>query len=153
MSLEVQETTPPPDWLKDLVDNVQQNIEPISLMGQLGYRWLPPEHPVNVLGKWIVGVYPWPNEVRGGASDGAIVNPGFRIKLQSVLSLFSVVKDLVWIQPSVYNGGLEGPQLRIDGACGNNDVRFQLFAAAPSGEDASLVVDHVSGDWWPKESG
>ena len=153
MNLEVHKTIPPPVWLKELVDHVMQSIEPISLMGHLGYRWLSPDHEVNVLGKWIVGVYPCPNEVHGGASDGTIVYPGFKINIQSVLSKFSVVKDLVWIQPSVYNGGLEGPQLRIDGSCGSNNVRFQLFAAAPSGEDVSLVVDHASGDWWPKQSG
>ena len=153
MNLRVQEITPPPEWLKELVDHVMQNIEPISLMGHLGYRWLPPDHDVNVLGKWIIGVYPCPNEVRGGSSDGAIVHPGFKIKIQSVLSRFSDVKDMVWIQPTAYTGGLEGPQLRIEGKCGEHDVRFQLFAASPSGEDASLVIDHASGSWWPKEGG
>ena len=112
MNLEVHKTTPPPAWLKELVDHVMHSIEPISLMGHLGYRWLPPDHEVNVLGKWIIGVYPCPNEVHGGASDGTIVHPGFKINIQSVLSKFSVVKDLVWIQPSVYNGGLEGITIR-----------------------------------------
>lgn len=143
---------PAPDWILELIDKVQECVSPINVMGQLGYRWLPPEHDANVTKVWLLGVYPCSNELRGGHADGKIIHPGFEFELSSIVSKFSSVDNLVWIHPTVYNGGLEGPRLCIDGSYGKHNIRFQFFAVAPTDEDPSLVIDMASGDWWQKRS-
>lgn len=151
MTLQVNSVSPPPSWLLELVNKIHGWIEPITLMGQLGYRWLPPDHSVNASGVWVLGVYPCANELRGGRKDGTLINPGFRLDISSLLSGFSSIENMAWIHPTVYNGGLEGPRFCIEGIYGDHKLRFQIFAVAPTDEDASLIIDMASGDWWQKK--
>lgn len=151
MNLKVNGVDPAPDWLMELVHKAQKCIAPINIMGQLGYRWLSPDHEVNSSRLWLLGIYPCSNEVRGGRKDGTIINPGFELNISSLLSEFSSVDNLVWTHPTVYNGGLEGPRLCIDGIYKEHSLRFQFFAMAPMDEDPSLVIDMASGDWWQKK--
>jgi|TARA_R110002051_G_scaffold311058_2_gene384637 hypothetical protein len=151
MNLHVNEVSPPPEWLLELVNKVHNAIEPLSLMGQLGYRWLSPESSVNVSGVWVLGVYPCANEIRGGRKDGAIIHPGFRLNISSFLSGFSSIGNMAWIHPTVYNGSFEGPRLCVEGTYSEHKLRLQIFAVAPTDEDASLIIDMASGDWWQKQ--
>ena len=150
VSTHVGEILPPPDWLLELVNKVCDCMDPLSLMGQLGYRWLDPDNPVNVTGAWVLGVYPCSNELRGGQEDGALVHPGFRLNISSFLSGFSAVENMVWTHPTSYNSNLEGPRFCIEGTYSNHKLRFQIFAVAPADEDASLIIDTANGDWWQK---
>ena len=152
MNTQVTQVDPAPDWILDLVSKAQECLAPINVMGQLGYRWLPPDHEINSANVWVLGVYPCSNELRGGRTDGKIINPGFEFRLSSLLSEFSTVENLAWIHPTVYNGGLEGPRFCIDGSYGKHNIRFQFFAVAPTDEDPSLIIDMASGDWWQKRS-
>lgn len=152
MNLHVNEVSPPPEWLLALVNKIHECIEPITLMGQLGYRWLAPSNPINESGIWVLGVYPCANELRGGRKDGTLVNPGFRLNISSFLCGFSTIDNMAWMHPTVYNGGLEGPRICIEGTYGDHRLRFQIFAVAPADEDASLIIDMASGDWWQKKA-
>jgi hypothetical protein len=152
MSLHVNEVSPPPPWLLDLVNKVHEYIEPITLMGQLGYRWLSPENSVNESGVWVLGVYPCANELRGGPKDGTMINPGFRLDISPFLSGFSSIENMAWIHPAAYTGGLEGPRFCIEGTYSDHRLRLQIFAVAPADEDASLVIDMASGNWWQKKA-
>lgn len=139
-----------PSWLSDFCLALCNEFRPIDTVGQLGYRWLSPDSDVNTSQGWVLGVYACPTEISGGEADGDLFNPGFGVNLTNVLNLFESVADICWECPTKFNSGLEGPRIHIEGVLTGHKLRLQIFAVAPSDEEASIVLDALTGKSRPK---
>lgn len=146
----IAETDEMPSWLSDFCSVLSNEIWPIDTVGQLGYRWLHPDAPVNTSGRWVLGVYACPTEISGGVDDGDLFNPGFGVNLSEIINRFDFVEDVRWVCPTKFNSGLEGPRIHIEGVLTDHKLRLQIFAVAPSDEEASIVLDALTGKSRPK---
>ena len=139
-----------PKWIQVLVDRVLESIEPLNLMGPLGYRWIEPECELNPGSAWVIGLHPTPNEAYGGQHDGQKLFPGFALNITYLLQAFSDVGEVVWTSPAHYNGDLDGPEVSIKGYFSGYPVWLRIFTLPPADEEASLVVDLATGEFWDK---
>ena len=135
-----------PAWLEALLDAVAACLEPLNLMGPLGYQVKHPDHTANEFDGWQLDIYSTPNEIHRGEDDGAILYPGFRLHLTPLLETFSSVEGVVWENPTAYTGELDGPHVSIVGTFVGEPVCVRIFNWPPSDEEASLLVDPASGE-------
>jgi len=145
MDVEVA-TVEHPQWMKALMEVVIECMEPLNIMGPLGYRFLEPEHPENEFEGWQIAVYPTANEVVGGEQDGSFLFPGFALDIDTMLATFSSVEGVVWNNPVHYTGDLDGPNLSIQGTFTGVPLWLRIFHWPPGDEEASLLVDPASGE-------
>jgi hypothetical protein len=120
-------------WLDDLLEAVSACVEADAPMGPMGLRYGVEED------FWDISVYPTPVELVGGAHDGAVVIPGFRLDLESFRSLFEEVKDFGWNALGFTDP--EGPYVYIEGIYGSREVFVQVLAAPPEDEEPGLKLD------------
>ncbi len=132
------------------MDLLVASVQPLNLMGQMGYRYLEPGTLQNPTDYWVFAVYPTPNEAFGGYHDGGLVYPGFSLDLGHFLEGFGATEDLVWHAPAVYNGELDGPEVSLKGSFTGRRVWVRVFAQPPSDVMPSLVVDLANGNCWEK---
>ena len=121
------------DWLDLLNDAVTGCIEADSPMGPLGLRYQEEE------GFWEVLVYPTPVELVGGAHDGEVVVPGFRLDLQRLRQEFESVVAFGWNALGL--NWPEGPHVSIEGVFRGREVYLQVLAYAPADAEPGLKVD------------
>lgn len=133
------------------MDLLVESVQPLNLMGQMGYRYLEPGTIQNPTDYWVLAVYPIPNEAFGGCHDGGLVYPGFSLDLGHFLEGFQGVEVLAWHAPSVYNGELDGPEVSVKGSFTGKRVWVRVFAHPPSDVSPSLVVDLANGNYWEKK--
>jgi hypothetical protein len=145
-------TVQDPLWLQALIELVDRCTIPLNLMGPLGYRWLEPGSLNNPNPFWIIGVYPTPSEAYGGCHDGEKLYPGFTVNVGRLINGFSELEDLVWNNPTVYDGDLDGPEIAIKGYFTDVLVLLRIFHIPPSDEDPTLVVNLANGDWCEKSA-
>lgn len=77
-------------WLDHLLEAVSSCVEADSPMGPLGLLYREED------GYWEVWVYPTPVELLGGAQDGAVVVPGYRLDLEALRLTFTSVAAFGW---------------------------------------------------------
>lgn len=146
-------TVQEPAWLQALTARLVEAIDPINLMGPLGYRWFDPQTSINPTDWWVVAAYPTPNEAGGGGPyDGELLFPGFKLDVAFLLQAFSGLEVLEWKSPTLYNGDLDGPEVSIKGSFAGEQVWLRVFSLPPSDEEPSLTVDLASGDWCERDS-
>lgn len=131
-----------PEWVKDLIREVADEIRPLGFIGQIGFRYLPPNVPQNTLKHWVIGVYLVPHELSGGRQDGAAAVSGFCLNILKVIALFSELLTLEWRVPRGYTDGLAGPEVWLEGLYrGTQRVQLHIYADPPSDEAPALVLD------------
>ena len=131
-----------PEWVKDLIREVSEEIRPLGFIGQIGFRYLPPDVPQNTLKHWVIGVYLVPHELAGGSHDGAAAVSGFCLNIFKVIALFSELLTLEWRVPRGYTDGLAGPEVWLEGLYrGKQRVQLHVYADPPSDEAPALVLD------------
>lgn len=134
-----------PEWIGDIVRVVGDSMQPLGVLGQLGFRYLEPTAEINHTGRWLIAIYCVPTELSGGPKDGASVLPGFCLNLRPVLALFSDLVTVEWRVPRSYTDGLAGPEVWIEGSYrGAEAVQLHIYADCPSDEMAALVWDVVT---------
>jgi hypothetical protein len=117
-------------WLNDLLEAVSACIEADAPMGPLGLRY-----DVDA-DFWDISVYPTPVELVGGAHDGEVVVPGFRLDLERFRSLFETIQDFGWNALGL--GDPEGPYVYIEGMYDGREVFVQMLASPPEDEEPTL---------------
>ena len=132
-------------WLGLLLDDVAACIEADSPMGPLGLRSREAE------GLWDVCVYPTPVELVGGAHDGAVVTPGFRLDLEQLRAAFDAVTAFDWNALGLTRP--EGPHVAVEGVFRGREVFLQVLAYAPDDEEPGLKFDATSRRRPPEEPG
>jgi hypothetical protein len=120
-------------WLDNLLEAVSTCIEADAPMGPLGLRYGVDED------FWDISVYPTPVELVGGAHDGAVVIPGFRLDLERFRSLFEKVKDFGWNALGLTDP--EGPYVYVEGVYDGRTVFVQVLASPPEDEEPGLKFD------------
>jgi hypothetical protein len=138
------------DWLDLLLEAVSGCVEAESPMGPLGLRYQVDD------GFWELSVYPTPVELVGGAHDGEVVLPGFRLDLEQLRSLFDTVSDFGWNALGLVDP--EGPYVYVEGVLWGREVFLQVLASPPEDEEPGLKIDatrrhrqHESGESDPLE--
>lgn len=131
-----------PSWLKMLTDDViVACIQPYSFMGQIGYRYWPPETD-EPRAPWVIAAYPMPNVVRGSdPNDGAAFVSGFRFNVAHLLSVLVDVDEVAWNMPSKYNNGTDGPEISVRGTFAGRYVWIRFFQLPPSDEPPAYAVN------------
>ena len=122
-----------PPWLDRLVETVAENMEAVSAMGPLGFRYGEDD------GFWEVILYPTPVELVGGAMDGEVVAPGFTLDLEGLRSAFEQIEALSW--NSLGFGEDEGPYMVIEGTFQGQPVYLQVLAHAPEDKEPGMKLD------------
>jgi len=131
-----------PTWLNDLIRTVADLISPMGFIGQLGFRYLPPEAEKNTTKRWLIAVYIVPHELIGGKNDGAKTVSGFCLSLKKLLDLFDDITLLEWRVPRSYSDGLAGPEIWLEGYyMGTNPVQLHIYADSPADENPELTLD------------
>jgi len=102
-------------------------------MGPLGLRYWEEE------GFWEIWVYPTPVELVGGAHDGEVVVPGFRLDLEQLRQEFESVAEFGW--NSLGLNWPEGPHVYVEGVFQGHEVYLQVLAYAPEDEAPGLKLD------------
>lgn len=144
MGIETTESVP--EWIQQLVRDIGEQIRPLGVIGQLGFRYLPPDASMNPTQRWVIGIYPVPYELAGGKRDGVVVVSGFYLDLLKTISQFSNITTLEWRVPRRYTDGLSGPELWLEGHYQNNEpVQLHVYAECPADELPALVLDVVTG--------
>src|SRR5207253_9016042 len=105
------------DWLDLLQDAVAACIEADSPLGPLGLRYHEEE------GFWEIWIYPTPVELVGGAHDGAVVVPGFRLDLDQLRQEFDTVVAFGW--DALGLTGSEGPHVAVEGVFRGREAYLQ----------------------------
>jgi hypothetical protein len=122
-----------PPWLDNLVETVAGNMEAISAMGPLVFRYGEEE------GFWEVILYPSPVELVGGAVDGEVVAPGFTLDLEGLRSAFEKIDAFSWNSIGFHDG--ERPYIAIEGEIQGQHVYLQVLAYAPEDEEPGMKLD------------
>jgi len=131
-----------PEWIEELIQSISSDLKPSGLIGQLGFRYLPPDAPMNSTQRWLIGVYLVPYELSGGRYDGAEAVAGFSMNIKGLLSLFSDVLTLEWKVPRGYTDGLSGPEVWLEGTYRQSKkVQLHIYADPPLDEVPDLVLD------------
>jgi hypothetical protein len=115
------------DFLESLFDAIAAGLTPESPMGPLGFRWREEED------FWEIDAYPTPVELIGGATDGAVVTPGFSLDLEQLRSAFDQVEDLGWNALGWPDG--DGPFIWLEGVYQGHDIFLRVLSEAPEGEE------------------
>ncbi len=135
-----------PDWIQNLIQDIGDRFHPLGFIGQLGFRYLPPDSPQNTAQRWLIGVYLVPYELSGGQQDGGVAVAGFAFDLLPLLTIFSGITTLEWRVPRGYTDGLSGPELWLEGQYrGTESVQLHVYAECPADELPTLVLDVVTG--------
>jgi hypothetical protein len=121
-----------PDWLNALFDEIGAGITPESLMGPLGFRWHDDE------GCCEIDAYPTSVELVGGASDGAVVSPGFSLDIEQLRGVFEEVVDLGWNALGWPDG--DGPFIWVEGTYQGREVFLRVLAEAPEDDEPGAKV-------------
>jgi len=121
------------EWLDLLQDAVSSCVEADSPMGPLGLRYREEE------GFWEISIYPTPVELVGGAHDGKVVVPGFRLDLEQLRQEFESVVEFGW--NSLGLNWPEGPHVYVEGVFQGREVYLQVLAYAPEDEAPGLKLD------------
>lgn len=121
------------DWLDLLLDSVAGCIEADSPMGPLGLRYWQEED------FWEVSVYPTPVELVGGAHDGEVVVPGFRLDLDQFRQEFDSVVATGWNALGLNRP--EGPHVYVEGVFQGREIYLQVLAYAPQDEEPGLKLN------------
>jgi hypothetical protein len=144
MGIETAENVPA--WIQQLVRDIGEQLHPLGFMGQLGFRYLPPDAQANITQRWVIGIYPVPYELSGGKRDGVVVVAGFCLDLLKTMSQFSDITTLEWRVPRRYTDGLSGPEFWLEGRYQNKElVQLHVYADCPADELPTLVLDVVTG--------
>ena len=131
-----------PEWIQNLIQDIGDRFQPLGFIGQLGFRYLPPDSPQNTTQRWLIGVYLVPYELSGGKQDGVAVVAGFGFDLLPLLTIFSGITTLEWRVPRSYTDGLSGPELWLEGRYrGTESVQLHVYAECPADELSALVLD------------
>lgn len=144
------QTLDEPAWVRTFLEFLAGAITPHDFFGPLSCRMYPYQGNSADDPEFVLLVFPTPFEVRYGAEDGAISSPGFTLDVQRVLSGFSSVKSMAWHVPVVYNGNLDGPELRISGTFVGIRVWLRIFTIPPSTEQPSHVYEPQTGRFWER---
>jgi hypothetical protein len=131
----VRMTAQLPVWLEALVDIVAGCIEPHSLMGPLGYRYLTDEDSTEVI------VYPTPIELLGGAEDGERLIAGFLLDLGTLQQAFERLDGVHWQAHGWGPTDPEGPYLSLEGLFQGHAVWLRVLAEPPADETPGLRLD------------
>lgn len=137
----------PPGWLKALIDEVVfPAVQPLGIMGPLGYRYWTPEAPYSDFDGWAVAVYPVPYEVAGaGGYDGCKAVGGFVLDVGVLVQAMTDVKKVAWNSPTAYTEQLDGPSLEIHASYAGKQLRLRFYTIPPDDEPASHLVNLVTG--------
>lgn len=129
-----------PKWISALVEDVVvECVTPQGFMGQLGYRYWPPD---DAGLPWTVAAYPTPTAVVGDAvPPGAVTVSGFRFDVGRLLAAMSGVTEVVWAAPAKYNGNMDGPEISVRGVFAGKHVWFRFFHLPPPDESPAYSLD------------
>lgn len=125
----------PPAWLVSLVELVANCLEAHNPMGPLGFLYGQEED------LWELIVYPTPVELMGGATDGAVVLPGFSLDLQALQSAFEQVDAVDWCAQAFGPHDLTGAHISLEGLYQGHQVWLQVLAEPPEDEEPGLRLD------------
>lgn len=143
MGIEQAEKTP--EWLEGLISKLSSLLKPLGFIGELGFRFLPPESLANTTKCWLIAVYVVPHELAGGRHDGAAVLSGWCLNLLSLNSIFLEISTLEWRVPKGYTDGLAGPEVWLEGQYDDGSemkpVQLHVYSESPSDESPALVLD------------
>ena len=78
-------------------------------------------------------------ELVGGAHDGAVVVPGFRLDLEQLRQEFESIIDFGWNALGLNDP--EGPHIYVEGVFQDREVYLQVLAYAPEDEEPGLRVE------------
>jgi hypothetical protein len=129
----------PSAWMEALVNIVVDCMEAHSPMGSVGWQY----HEEEALGELVV--YPTPVELVGGATDGAVVVPGFSLDLHALLATFEHVTALQWCPHGFGPDDPEGPCLSLEGIYQGHQVWLRMLAEPPEDEEPGLHLDTSAG--------
>lgn len=115
-----------PEWLAGFVETVGSHMSEDDPAGPLGFRFREEE------GTWEVVVYPAPVELVGGAHDGEVVDPGFRLDVEGLRSDFDSIQEIGW--DSLALRDMDGPHLWIEGTFDGHEILLKMLASAPDDE-------------------
>ena len=110
-------------------------MEAHNPMGPLGYRWGEEDQ------FWEITVYPTPVELVGGATDGALVSPGFSLDLRELWFAFDEITDTNWCAQAHGPHDAEGPHISIEGMYQGHHVFLRVLSEAPYDEEPGLRLD------------
>lgn len=119
-----------PEWLKRFVQQASAVFEPLTHVGRVGYDCQFDER------GWTVCMYLGTTEIVGGAKDGQIDHASFRMDLNSVTSLFSLVSRFEWYSLPAESSNPGSERIRslvcLHGiVAGAHEVRLELLATPP----------------------
>lgn len=119
-----------PEWLKRFVQQASAVFEPLTHVGRVGYDCQFDER------GWTVCMYLGTTEIVGGAKDGQIDHASFRMDLNSVTSLFSLVSRFEWYSLPTESSSPTSERIRslvcLHGiVAGAHEVRLELLATPP----------------------
>lgn len=120
-------------WQDRLLETLVGCVEADSAMGPWGLRYREEE------GFWEVWIYPTPVELIGGADDGAVVVPGYRLDLEALRLAFTSVAAFGWDALGLNNP--DGPHVYVEGVFQGREVWLHVLAQAPEGEEPGLKFD------------
>lgn len=143
-----EHTVATPQWLVTFMDAVVIDcVSPMGFMGQLGYRYWPPDDANNPSSAWLVAVYPTPNEVRGqNRMDGAVFVSGFSLDVGKLIAAMGNVSDVVWNMPAKYNNDLDGPEISVRGTFAGKHVWLRFFHLPPPDEPPAFAVNPLTSE-------
>ncbi len=143
MGIECPESTP--NWLIKLFQDAGSLIAPLGFIGDLGFRYLPPDDPANTTKRWLLAVYLIPHELAGGKHDGSSVVAGFSLSITELSKLFVNVSSVTWRVPRAYTDGLAGPEVWLEGVYDGGEfvaaVQLHVYSDPPNDEKPSVILN------------
>ena len=126
-----------PPWLHELISHIAEGVEATDVSASLGCRFRRDDEQEG--GAWEVLMYLRPVEIVGGAADGEVLTPGFKLALQHLRSAFERVDALRWDALGSPDG--EGPQVSVEGRYRGEPVLLHIAARAPEDVEPGKSYD------------
>lgn len=130
-----------PAWIDALVECIKEAIQPLWLMGNLGFRWWEPGNTHSRSADWFIVVFPAPYVTQHGKMDGERCSTGYQVDILAVLNAFATVKEAHWHAPAQSIGNVDGPALRIQGVFAGKPVCLHVYQFPPDDEPESFKID------------
>jgi hypothetical protein len=130
----------PPDWLRDLVEELTACLEPVDPRAPLGCHLCHTDEEV-----WEITLFVSRTEVLGGEYDGEQVPGRFVL---DVTALVRVVDDVenCWWQPLPASADDDlGPHLSIVGRHAGHEVWVRITAEQPESIESGRVANVLTG--------
>lgn len=118
--------TTPPDWIRQLADQVAACLEPLEPMPPLGCHY----HAVDDC--WEISLFPSQTEIVGGAQDGLHIAPRLRVDLLEITSLFDAIEDISWQTRAVDETDELGCHIAISGILDGRRIEVRVLRRSPA---------------------